>query len=292
MIRINRRNTLLQVIALTLSLAVVSTVRGHDIWLHAERFTLGVGDTLVVHQLLGDELAVDLLHTDDTMELPVLRDMTPRFTLLSHEGTVNLLAELPDMRTQPVVKPVLSRSMDFDGLALVAMEHATIYTEFENDVFVEYLQHEALDRKEYRRHMGSRPMQGEAYARNLKLLVRVGNSSGGEVYKQVLGQKIEILLLQNPYRLDPGDDLDIQVLFDGAPLPDQLVRAYNSDASGPVTNHRARTNLDGIARIKLDRDGVWLIRLVHLFPCSGRSEVDCDDADWESYWASYSFELD
>ena len=51
--------TTVQVITLTLSLLAVSVVYAHDIWLQAERFTLDKGDTLIVHQLLGDELDSD-----------------------------------------------------------------------------------------------------------------------------------------------------------------------------------------------------------------------------------------
>ncbi len=268
----------------------------HDIWLHAERYRLEKGDTLIVSQLLGAELETDLLRPETTQELPVLRDMTPRFALITAQGSVNLLAELPDMRTQPVVQPVLERKVDFDGLALVTMEHAIIYTEFTSKEFLEYLDHEEFDREKFEEHMGSTPFQTEGYQRTLKCLVRVGEATGRatatEVYKQVLGQTIEILLLQNPYRLDPGDDLEVRVLFDGEPLPGRLVNAYNSDGSGSVFKHRARTNADGIARFNLERAGRWLLRLVHLVPCSGRSEVDCEDAAWESYWTAYSFELD
>lgn len=287
-----RLKTAVQLITVTLSLLAVSDAYAHDIWLHARRFTLDKGETLTVHQLIGAELDSDLLQPENSLELPVLRDMTPRFALITPQGSVNLLRELPDIRAQPVVKPVLKRKLDFDGLALVTMEHSLIYTSFTNEVFLQYLQHEELDPEKFRRHMGSRPAQSEAYARTLKSLVRVGKGTGAELHRRVLGQKIEILLLQNPYRLDPGDDLDVQVLFDGEPLRGQLVKAYNSDGKGPVSKHRARTNAGGIVRFKLDRGGLWLIRLVHLLPCSGRSEVDCEDADWESYWTAYSFEID
>ena len=41
------------------------------------------------------------------------------------------------------------------------------------------------------------------------------------------------------------------------------------------------------ARFKLERAGFWLIRLVHLYPNSDRADID-----WESYWTSFSFEVD
>jgi len=36
----------------------------------------------------------------------------------------------------------------------------------------------------------------------------------------------------------------------------------------------------------LGQRGAWLVRTVHMQRCIG-----CDDADWESFWAAYSFAL-
>ncbi len=82
------------------------------------------------------------------------------------------------------------------------------------------------------------------------------------------------------------------MLFNGEPLPDQLVMAFNREGEGPVAKSKARTNENGSARFTLDQRGVWLLRLVHLLPCSDRFEGDCDDVDWESYWTSFIFSLD
>ncbi len=163
---------------LTLSLLFISVADAHDIWLHAERFTLDKGDTLIVHQLLGAELDTELLQSRKIRELPVLRNLTLRFALITAQDTVNLLSELPDIKAQPEVKPVLKRKLDVDGLALVTMEHAVIYTDSTNDAFLQYLQHEGLDSKTFREHMGARAVQSEGYMRILKSLVR---SSPGRI---------------------------------------------------------------------------------------------------------------
>ena len=290
------KNVLRTSIAAALSLLTVSVAYSHDIWLHADKFRLERGDLLIVRQLLGEELDTDLSRPESTQELPILMDMTPRFSLIGPQGTVDLLAELPDIRTQPTIVPVLQRKLDFNGLALVTMEHAPLYTEFTSSEFLEYLHHEELDPERFRQHMGSRESQSKAYIRTLKCLVQVGDTTGSapatELHKQVLGQRIEIVLQQNPYGLDPGDKLDAQVLLDSEPLPDQLVKAYNSNRDGSVSLQRARTNAAGIARISLDRAGLWLLRSVYMAPCSGRPEMDCEDTDWESAWTAYSFELD
>ncbi len=269
-------------------LAGPGPVLAHDIWLHAERFRVERGETLVVRQLVGDELEADLSRLETTRELPLLLDMTPRFTLVTPAGAVDLLAE----RSRNPAPPVLERALDFEGPALVAMEHAILYTEFTSAEFLEYLEHEGLDPGRYREHMGSRPHQTEGYQRTLKCLVRVGSGPPGDLHGRALGQPLEILLLQDPAGLDPGDDLDVRVLLHGEPLAGQLVKAYSASGVSAVAKLRAVTDADGVARFRLGGAGVWLVRLVHLAPCSTRSGVDCADTDWESYWSAYSFAVD
>lgn len=272
-------------IAVVLTIVVVAVAYSHDIWLSPNQFVLMKGDTLVIRQFAGTEL-------DTEHDLPLLRTMTPRFELITPDDTIDLIAELPDIRERPEVKPVLKRKLDFEGLALVTMEHAFIWEEWSREQFMENLEHEEFDLAEFEPHMGARATQTERYARTLKCLVRVGSVMQGNLHKRVMGQKLEILLLENPYLLDPGDVLHVQVLFEGSPLGDQLVKAYARDTRGSVTKLRARTDENGVAGFTLERAGSWLIRLVYMLPCGERPDIDCDDVHWESYWTSYSFELD
>jgi uncharacterized GH25 family protein len=257
----------------------------HDIWLLPDHFTLSKGDTLIVRQLVGSELEVEA-------EVELLWRMTPRFELITPDGSIDLLSELRETGTRRVVKPVLERKVDFEGQALLTMEHAFIHNESSTEKFLEYLEHEDLDVEKFRKHLAGGREQRERYARTVKCLLQVGTVAGGDLHKRVLGQKIEIVLLQNPYQLDPGDDLEVQVLFDGEPLRDQLVTALNGDGEQLVSTSKARTNETGIARFRLEQGGFWLIRLVHLMPCSESSGGDCEYAHWESHWTSYSFEVD
>ena len=276
-----RMKTATPLITLALSFLMLNVAYAHDIWLSPERVTLANGDTLVVRQLAGTEL-------DTQYDLPLLRLLTSRFELLTPKRTIDLLAELSD-RTQTEVKPVLRRQLDFEGLALLTMEQDFIHTDFSIEEFLEYLEHEDLDVEKFRDRIGQKPEEDERYARVLKSLIQVGRVADGDLHKRALGQKIEILL-------DPGDDLEVQVLFDGEPLSDKVVAAFNQDGTGDVSKYKARTDENGIARFTLNRAGVWLVRLVHLLPCSlpcsKRSEKDCSRVDWESYWTSFSFRVD
>ena len=182
------------------------------------------------------------------------------------------------------MKPVLQRKVDIEGLVLITMEHAFIHTEFPNEKFSEYLKHEGAEIKTFHDHIERRSSQRERYARTLKSLIRVGETAEDDLYKRAIGQKLEILLLQNPYIMNPGDNLQVQILFEGKTLVDTLVTAFHGNGDQLVSTSTMHTDSKGIAEFTLDRAGFWLIRLVYVQPCEG-----CDDADWESYWASFSF---
>ncbi len=68
--------------AVLLFVLTASVAHSHDIWLHADRFRLDVGDTLIIRQLLGAELETDLSQPEATQELPLMRSMTSRLSML------------------------------------------------------------------------------------------------------------------------------------------------------------------------------------------------------------------
>lgn len=239
-----RTKTAVLMITFSLSLLLVSVAYSHDIWLFPKRFALAKGDTLAVYQLVGHELEIELI-------LPLKKEITSRFELITPDGSVDLLTELPDG-----IHPLLKGKLDFEDLALLVMEHDFLNIEFSGEKFLEYVEHEEFKNLEMiRDRIGRSPKERERYTRTLKSLIKVGDVAGGDLYKRVLGQKIEILLLQNPYLLNPGDDLEVQVLFESKPLTNQLVIAYNGEPKRLVSKSKARTNARGIARFNLDRGG-------------------------------------
>lgn len=257
----------------------------HDVWLFPEQTLLSKGDTLVIHQYAGSDLKIEI-------EVELMRLITPRFELITPGGAIDLLEELPDFQEQPVVKPVLKRKLDFEGLALLTMEHAFIYNEWTKEKFLHYLEHEEFNAGDSSPSGENLPdkiivkeTQTERYARFIKCLVKVGNAQEGDLYKRKLGQKSEIIFQKNPFTLGAGDDLPVQALYEGQPDPGQLITAFNGNGNNLVSETKVRTDTDGIARISLNGKGFWLIRFVHLAPSPD------PDVDWESYWTCYSFEL-
>jgi len=246
----------------------------HDYWLQPNRFIISRGDTLIVHLYVGDKLLREI-------EREFQKDMTLKFEILTDSKSFNLLNEIQDK-----MLPVLKKKVDFEGLALIVMERDFAYIKLNQKEFSEYLKHEELDEVEkLRKKLPVREFEREKYRRYIKSLIMVGSDPDGEVYKKILGQKLEIVLLSNPYRLKSSDSIEAQVLFEGRPLVNKVVMAYNV-YDGKFFEYKARTDENGKVKFQVKNPGLWLIRLVHLLPCE-----NCQDVDWESFWASFSFEI-
>jgi uncharacterized GH25 family protein len=102
-----------------------------------------------------------------------------------------------------------------------------------------------------------------------------------ETYKKSAGLKLEIRPLENLYSKKVGDNLSFQIMFDGKPLPGRTVFADNRESA----TQKMITDREGKITMKLERSGLWLVRLVYMQRCA----ADCGEADWESFWSAFSF---
>lgn len=99
----------------------------------------------------------------------------------------------------------------------------------------------------------------EKYAKSILV---VGHGSKG--VSSPVGQRIEIVPLKNPTEIKAGETLPIKVLFEGKPLETYVygtyVGYYSEDEPFPLL---ARSNADGIAQVKIDRAGTWMVVANH-----------------------------
>lgn len=166
--------------------------------------------------------------------------------------------------------------------------------ELTGEQFDDYLAHDGiLDVLERRRETGRAGTPArEIYAKHVKAVVQVGETRS-EAWREPLGYPIEIVPLENPYRLAAGDTLPVRVLEEGEPVAGQLVYAARegwkppADA-GPGEREpvRVRTDADGEARLPLREAGRWYARLIHMERTPER-----EDVDYVSKWATLTFEV-
>ena len=181
------------------------------------------------------------------------------------------------------------------GLRLIGYHSARSFVELDPEPFEAYLQAEGLEHiRDMRRERGENQLKGrEYYSRCSKALLEVGFVPGSTrraasdhtVYDRELGYPLELILRANPHDLAPSDPLPVMVHYLGRPLAGALVVAFTADK--PIQKHQARSGPDGRVTVTLDRTGRWLIKTVHMIEVP-----DADPkADWESFWASLTFEL-
>lgn len=251
---------------------IVVPALSHDYWFEPEQFFVSVGNTVGVHLFVGEGLKAD-------EERVLQMEKTPRFQVFSSEETQDLKAIAKDGQM-----PVAQVTFKTAGNYLIAMERNWSAITLDAKKFTEYLRDEGLDSI-----VAQRDQSGEAnkearerYSRYLKSLVQAG-SRQDETYRREAGFTLEIIPQTNPYRLQAGDELKVKVLFEGKPLPNAKIFADNREA-GNTRTQGAKTASNGTAVFNIDRPGLWLLRLVHMRRCENQAE-----ADWESFWAAYTF---
>jgi uncharacterized GH25 family protein len=264
------KTRLLLCLALTLLAAI--PVAAHDYWLQADTFFVKPGDTTALHLHVGDEFVSE-------GERFFQKKPTLRFDLVHGKDTVDLLPLGVEGKT-----PAANLTLKQAGTYLVRMERAPAKIELEAEKFNKYLAEEGLDGVlEQRKKLGEDKQPGrERYRRFLKALLQAGDERD-DTATTVAGQMLEIVPLQNPYRLKTGDTLTVRILFDGKPLAGAKVFAHRR-AGDKVTTQSTRTTADGDVAFKLDGDSVYLIRLVHMRRVTGE-----DGIDWDSFWAALTF---
>ena len=77
--------------------------------------------------------------------------------------------------------------------------------------------------------------------------------------------------------------MPLRLIYEGKPLEGALVVAFNK--TEPLKKRKARTDKDGRVQFDFNRPGVWLVTAVHMLPAPPKT-----NADWESVWASLTFE--
>src|SRR5260370_42468483 len=109
----------------------------------------------------------------------------------------------------------------------------------------------------------------------------LGSGAQGD---RVLGLLLELVAEKNPYAIRAGEDFPVRLTSESPPLAVALVIAMNRQ--NPSEKLSARTGNDGRVRLHLRRGGMWLVKAVHMVSAPAGTS-----ADWQSYWASLTFQL-
>src|ERR1035437_1713304 len=180
------------------------------------------------------------------------------------------------------------------GTAVVALKTKPVVTAVSAVEFERYLRMARLDRivaERERLHETGSPAR-DRFIPEPKGVIRIGDgTSAGEACSATipLGPPLalEIVPARDPYSIRVGDALPIRVLLHGQPLSGVVVSATFVGYAGPAGTYAWSGTSDsaGLVAVPISAGGAWLGRGAHMI------RLDRDpDADWESYWASLTFE--
>ena len=101
-----------------------------------------------------------------------------------------------------------------------------------------------------------------------------------------MGFPIEIIPLADPYSIHAGSALRVRVLFRGRPARGLQLEAAWSSGTQNKTTVIGRTSADGEIAVPIAKAGTWRLHTLRMERCA-----DPKSADWESFWASLTFEI-
>jgi uncharacterized GH25 family protein len=255
-----------------LALAFSSTGAGaHDFWIEPDNFRPQAGEPVAMHLYVGQDFKGN--------SLPYLPDWIERYVFIgpdSKETPVSAIVGDDPAGKIPVADP---------GLYVIGYRSTRFTVDLTLEKFEAYLMQEGLERilPLYRERSAGKTSVHETFSRCAKALISAGTPAR-PVSDRALGMRLELIAERNPYLPLERDELPVRLFYENKPLAGALIIASNkADATNKL---KVRSDRNGRAVLTLTRPGVWLVTAVHII-------VPPPDVktDWESFWASLSFEL-
>ena len=244
-----------------------SALLGHDMWIEPATFRPDPGQVVAVKLRVGQDLLGDPIpRSAHLIRDFVIADGVGRQNVAGREGS----------------DPAGFVRVANAGVSVIGYNSNASAVELEAEKFNAYLKEEGLDAvlaARVRRKESGKKVR-EQFSRCAKSLLSAGAGQGD----RILGFPLELLAEQNPYSLKPGEALPVRLVYGNRPLAGALVVAINR--LRPAEKVTARTDREGRVKLLLNRDGMWMVKAVHMTAAQAGAE-----ADWSSYWASLTFAM-
>lgn len=258
------------VLLLSVLLTLTTPAAAHEFWIEPLNFRPPVGKPVDVQLLVGQEFRGDtMIYLPESFE---------RFVTVTARGTQKVSG-------LPGDDPAARLTPADPGLLLVAYQSRRYSLDMDAVTFEKYLEKEGLNAiraLRAQRQEQDKPVR-EVYSRCAKSLLAVGGRDDGLDASQPVGLRLEIVPLTRISKLGPSQSLEVQLLYENRPLANALLVAFSKKKL--KTQLVQRTDAQGRARFALPHADIWMLSAVHMIPAPADAK-----ADWESFWASLSFE--
>lgn len=176
-------------------------------------------------------------------------------------------------------------SLDQSGTHVIGFESYHSISVLEGKKFNSYVEKEGLNaiaKDRISKRQENAPGR-ELYSRKAKTLVQVGDNFSENVTTPI-GHTLEIVPLTNPYSLNEGEVLKVQILFRGQALANALIDLSPLGTASSDEVQAQRSDEKGIASFPLSRKGSWKLNVIWGVPNPGNNK-----AEYETYFSSLTY---
>ncbi len=241
----------------------------HDFWIELDAYKVARDGVVTAQVKVGERFRGNVKAR--------AADHIERFQLMHSDGVTEFVGE--SGAESSTARP------GHAGTNVVAYRSKTRTIELPVKKFERYLEHEGLEfiiRERARLGESDKPGR-EIYSRCAKSIVQVGDTSDAG-HALIVGHPLEIIPLRNPTGKQSDDPITFRVLYEGKPLSNaQVVLTPHEQPDARVIG---RTGVRGEVKFRLPTGGLCLVTTIHM-----KRVADNPDVDWESLWASLTFEV-
>ena len=262
------------VLAALLLCSLPGVVGAHDFWVEPSSFQPLAGERVNIGLCIGDPFAGwSMARNAQRIEQFIASGPPGEQAIVGVDG----------------IDPAGVTRFTAAGVYVIGYRSNRAFTELPGSKFDDYLTEKGLDKiVALRRRSGAISVAvREAYSRYAKSLLRVGvdgSDSARGVGDRALGFRLEIVADDRSSADRRSGDYSFRLLFEGKPLSGTLVKAVWRNM--PQRAIETRTDATGRAKFVLTTAGDWLIAAVHML----KAPADVA-ADWESLWASLTYQV-
>jgi uncharacterized GH25 family protein len=250
--------------------AAPAAALAHDTWLLPARWNVPVRDRVVVDLTS----AMDFPRPETAVRVDRLLSKSMRLN-----GTVTPLDARP-----PGAKALqLSAVAVAPGLATVWMTTRPRTLDLKPDEVKHYLEEVgAWDTIGEQWRRSADQAWRETYVKVAKTFIRIGDAQEDRSWTDPVGASLEIVPASDPTGLVEGQELSLQLLWNGRPIADLAVGAV---AAAPAKAVLLKTDPEGRVALRLDRPGPWLLRATLIRPVADQAGT------WVSTFTTLTIEV-
>jgi len=258
-------NFLIKIIFILFFSLKTSFVFSHEMWIEPESFVLRANEKLNAHIRVGQNF--------NGNSYPYISSETKSLKLFNKQKQIFIKNRDGDY---PAIQLILRKN----DLYILSYESIPEKVDYENfDKFKLFLQEQNLWNKWSKDNPNLINSKiNEIYTRYAKSLIQVGNSDGNDFNT---GLKFELIALNNPY--NKSQKLEVLLIYNNKPFKNSLITIFNK-FDNKIEINKIMTNQFGKATISLNKKGIYLLNAVQFI------KNNTPSADWQSLWASLTFE--